>query len=89
MVQQAAATCNVFDLQCSSAAKELAEQKKRNREIIFKLLRSVYFLMKNRIPQSTNYKGLVELQIANGDKILEKQKTQQMLSTHLHSVLAH
>ena len=29
MAQQAAATCNVLELQCSSAAKELAEQKKR------------------------------------------------------------
>ena len=70
IMAQPAESGNVIDLQTSRAAKDLKEEKSRNREIILKLLRSVYFLVKNRIPHSTTYKGLVELQVENGDKLL-------------------
>ena len=42
---------NVIDMQCAGAAKQAGEQK--NHEIILKLMRSTYFLAKNRIPHST------------------------------------
>ena len=46
------------------------EKKKQNCEILLKLLRSVYFLVKNRIPHSTIHSNVIELQIANGDILL-------------------
>ena len=36
------------------------------------LLRSAYFLAKNRIPHTTVYPHLVNLQVANGDNLLEQ-----------------
>lgn len=36
-------------------AREVAKTKQRNREVLLKLLRSVYFLARNRIPHSTIY----------------------------------
>ena len=63
---------NVIEMQCAGAAKQAEEQKKKNREIILKLMRSIYFLAKNRIPHSTTYKELIELQVLNGDEFLEK-----------------
>ena len=64
---------NVIEMQCAGAAKQAEEQKKKNREIIFKLMRSIYFLAKNRIPHSTTYKELlIELKILNGNELLEK-----------------
>ena len=63
---------DVIELQCASVAKEIAEQKMRNCEIIIKLLRSIYFLVKSRIPYSTTYKELIELQVVNGDMLLQK-----------------
>ena len=41
---------NIIEMQCAGAAKQAEEQKKKNREIILKLMRSIYFLAKNRIP---------------------------------------
>ena len=41
---------NIMEMQCAGAAKQAEEQKKKNREIILKLMRSIYFLAKNRIP---------------------------------------
>ena len=41
---------NGIEMQCVGAAKQDEEQKKKNREIILKLMRSIYFLAKNRIP---------------------------------------
>ncbi len=55
---------NGIEMQCAGAAKQAEEQKKKNREIILKLMRSIYFLAKNRIPHSTTYKELIELQSA-------------------------
>ena len=61
---------NVIEMQC--VAKQAEEQKKKNREIILKLMRSIYFLAKNCLPHSTTYKKLIELQVHNGDELLEK-----------------
>ena len=63
---------NIIEMQCAGAAKQAEEQKKKNREIILKLMRSIYFLAKNRIPHSTTYKEFIELQVFNGDKLFEK-----------------
>ena len=63
---------NVIKMQCAGAARQAEEEKKKNREIILKLLRSIYFLARNRIPHSTTYKELIELQVLNGDELLEK-----------------
>ena len=52
---------NVIVLQCAGAAKQAEEQKKKNHEIILKLMRSLNFTAKNRIPHSTTYKKLIEL----------------------------
>ena len=63
---------NAIEMQCAGAAKQVYEQKNKNPEIILKLMRSIYFLAKYRIPHSTTYKELVELQVFNGDELLEK-----------------
>ena len=63
---------NVIEMQCAGAAKQAEEQKKKNREIILKLMRPICILAKNRIPHSTTYKELIELQVLNGDGLLEK-----------------
>ena len=52
-------------VQQTLAASE--EQKKTNQELIKKLVRSLYFLVKHHIPHTTNFKGLITLQIENGD----------------------
>ena len=62
---------NVIEMQCAGAAKQAEE--KENHEIILKLMTSIYFLAKNRIPYSTTYKKkkLIELQVHNVDELLE------------------
>ena len=77
---------NVIEIQYAGAAKQAEEQKKKNREIILKLTRSIYFLAKNRILHSTTYKELIELL---GNELLEKHLSEEhlMLSTHQDSVL--
>lgn len=72
MALQAERGKTVLELHCSAAAKELAMKKQQNREILMKLFRSVYFMIKNRIPHCSVYPHLIELQIANGDKLLEQ-----------------
>ena len=47
MAEQAATHQNVLQMQCSAAAKEAEERRQRNREVLLKLIRSVYFLAKN------------------------------------------
>ena len=44
----------------------------REIEMLLKLLRSAYFLAKNRIPHTTIYLHLVNLQVANGGNLLEQ-----------------
>lgn len=53
--------------------------------MLLKLLRSVYFLVKNRIPHTTTYTQLVELQVANGDQVLEQHINQHSLNTQYTS----
>ena len=43
------------------------EEKKLNQELIKKLVRSLYFSVKHHIPHTTIFKGLITLQIENGD----------------------
>ncbi len=45
--------------------------RKKNRAVFLKLLRSVYFLAKNRIPHTTVFPNLIDLQVKNGDDLLE------------------
>ena len=59
-------------MQCVGFAKQAEDQRKKNREIILKLMRSTYFSVKNCIPDSTIYKELIELQVLNGDEFHEK-----------------
>ena len=65
-----------MDLQLAASAKQAEELRQRNRSILLKLLRSVYFLVKSRIPHTTTFEELVQLQIANGDDLL-KQHVEQ------------
>ena len=70
MAEQSASVGSVVDLCTTASAKQLEEERQKNRSILLKLLRSIYFLAKNRIPHTTTFEGLVKLQIANGDEIL-------------------
>ena len=63
MAEQAERGKSILEFHCTSAAKEAAERRQRNREVLLKLLRSVYFLVKNRIRHTTTYSQLVELQV--------------------------
>ena len=65
---------NVIEMQCAGAARQAEEQNKKNREIILKLMRSIYFLAKYRIPHLTTYKELIEFQVHNGDELLDKRQ---------------
>lgn len=76
MAQQAERGKSIFELECSAAAKEAACRAERNREILLKLLRSIYFLAKNKIAHTTVYPDLLALQVANGDRLLEEHITQ-------------
>ena len=63
---------SVLQLQCSAAAKEAEERRAKNRNIVLTLLRSIYFLAKNRLSLTTTFDPLVQLQIANGDELLQQ-----------------
>ena len=63
---------SVLELQCLSAAQQTAERRQRNRDVLLKLLRSTHFLAKNRIPHTTVDPHLVNLQVANGDNLLQQ-----------------
>ena len=49
------------------------EEKKENRKMMKKLIRSLYFLVKHHIPHTT-FEGLVTLQIENGDITLKAHR---------------
>ena len=76
MAHQAEIGLSVLELQCSGAAQESTELRQRNQDALLKFLRSTYFLVKNRIPHTTIYPHLIELQVANGDKVLQKHINQ-------------
>uniref|UniRef100_A0A1X7VXB8 Uncharacterized protein n=1 Tax=Amphimedon queenslandica TaxID=400682 RepID=A0A1X7VXB8_AMPQE len=77
---QADVACSVVALQITNAARADAERPKNNREIILKLLRSIYFLDINWISHTTVYPSIIDLQVANGDKLLEKHIKEQPLN---------
>ena len=64
---------NIIEMQCAGAAKQAEEKRKRIvRLFLIILMRSIYFLAMNRIPQPNTYKELIELQVLNGNELLEK-----------------
>ena len=63
---------SVLQLPCSAAAKEAEERRAKNRNTVLKLLRSIYFLAKNRLSLTTTFDPPVQLQIANGDELLQQ-----------------
>lgn len=63
---------SVLELQRSAAVRSASERRAKNKEILLKLLRSVYFLTKHRIPHTTTFQDLLALQVANGDQLLKK-----------------
>ena len=67
---------SVLELQQAADAQHVSELRANNRAILWKLLRSVYFLVKHRIPHTTTFQNLLALQVANGDKLLEKHLTE-------------
>ena len=67
---------NVIQLQSAAIAKEQEEQRVKNRAVLLQLLRSVYFLAKNRLPLTTIYKEVVQLQVENGDANLKQHLDQ-------------
>ena len=85
MALQAEKGKSVLELQRAGAAKEAAERRQRNRDVLLKLLRSTYFLVKNRIPHTTVYPQLIELQVANGDQILEQHINKNPLNAQYTS----
>ena len=72
---------NVMEIQCAGAAEQSEEQKKKNREIILKLMRSIHFLAKNCITLSTTYKELIELRVFNGDELLARHLIVHFMAT--------
>ena len=54
--------------QCSAAAKEAEERRAKEQK--HGLLRSIYFLAKYRLPLTTTFDPLAQLQIAKGDELL-------------------
>ena len=85
MSQQAECGKSVLELQCSAAAKEAACRAERNRIIVLKLMRSIYFLEKDKIPYTTVYSNLIALQVANGDGLLEEHLTRGASNAHYTS----
>ena len=63
---------SVLQLQCSADTMESEERRAKNRNIVLMLLRSIYFLAKNRLSLTTTFDPLVQLQIANGDELLQQ-----------------
>ena len=57
----------VIEMQCAWLLNKLKSKREKNREIVLKLMRSVYFVAKNHIAHSTTYKESIELQGINGD----------------------
>ena len=49
-------------------------ERRRNRELIKQLTRSLYFLVKHHMPHTTTFEDLIELQIDNGNEQLETHK---------------
>ena len=76
---------SVAEMYTSAATQEAAKRKEKNSDILLKLLRSIYFLVKNRIPHSTTYSELVQLEVMNGDKLLQQHITEGTLNARYTS----
>ena len=76
LVARMAEQPSVFELQQAAVAQHVSELRANNRAILLKLSRSVYFLVKHRIPHTSTFQDLLALQFANGDKLLEKHLTE-------------
>ena len=50
------------------------EQRKQNRDILKKYVRSLYFLVKYHIPHTTTFEPLISLHIENGDVRLQAHR---------------
>ena len=57
-------------------ARVSEEDKRRNPELVKKLIRSLYFLVKHRMPHMTTFTDLITLQIDNGDEHLKVHKNE-------------
>ena len=57
-------------------ARVSEEDKRRNLALVKKLVRSLYFLVKHRMPHTTTLTDLITLQIDNGDKHLRVHKNE-------------
>ena len=88
MAKQAEGRNTVLDLQCSAAAQEVQERRQKNRCILLKLLRSTYFLVKDQIPHTTTFLQLIQLQVANGDKVLEQHINESLLNAKYTSTFS-
>ena len=67
---------SVLELQCVAAARDANEKREKNRAVLLKLLRSVYFLVKHHIPHTTTFQDLLALQVANDDQLLAQHITE-------------
>lgn len=79
MAESAMQTGDIVDMIVASSN----EQKKRNRELVKKLVRSVYFLVRHRIPHTTTFDDLIALQIDNGDELLKLHEACPSNATYL------
>ena len=61
-------TGNVLDRIIASSD----EEKRRNRKVIKTLIRSLYFLVKHRVPHTTTFNDLISLQADNGNEIIKQ-----------------
>ena len=77
---------SVLQLQCSAAAKEAEERRAKNRNIVLKLLRSIYFLAKNHLPLTTIFNPIpwssCKLQMEMNFSNNMSKRGHKMLSTH-------
>ena len=60
---------DVVELQCASDVRSVKGSQK-NRGVLLKLLRSVYFMVKHYISHTTTYQDLLALQVANATNSL-------------------
>ena len=59
MAEQAKKKGTVVDLHLAASAKQAEAQRQMNRAILLKLLRSIYFLTKKRIPRTTTFENIL------------------------------
>ena len=63
--------------------------RKRNHELMKRLIRSLYFLVKHRIPHTTTFEDLITLQIDNGsEQLQEHRRTCPSNATYLSKATA-